>query len=131
MNNKYVILNSNNEYVNSVVWDGDLSTWQPPEGTIVVPQDQVDPSIFITQKYTAEQWITKMGYTPTRLIALLDLEMKLLQSGKVSNKLSNTRQWLDLLLQEYTTNQEPQPSWDLPPYTFDETVQEARNILVS
>lgn len=131
MNNKYIILDSNNEYVNSVVWNGDLSVWQPPNGTTAVPADQVDPSIFITDKYTAEQWITKSGYTPTRLIALLDLEMKLIQANKSSNKMTATRQWLNTLLQEYTTNQEPQKSWELAPYTFEETVQDGTQALVS
>lgn len=131
MNNKYVILDSDNKYVNSVVWNGDLSVWQPPEGTTAVPLDQVDPSVFETTKYTAEQWITKTGYTPTRLIALLDLEMKLMQSGKTSNKLTAVRQWLNLLLQEYTTSPDPQSSWPEAPYLFEETTQEAFTVLNS
>jgi hypothetical protein len=28
--------------VNQVVWNGDLSQWQPPEGTIAKPIDEVD-----------------------------------------------------------------------------------------
>lgn len=131
MNNKYIILDSNNKYVNSVVWDGDLSVWQPPAGTTAVPADQVDSSVFETTKYTAEQWITRSGYTPTRLITLLDLEMKLVQAGKISDKLTTVRQWLNLLLQEYTANPEPQPSWPEAPYLFEETSQEAFTVLNS
>lgn len=131
MNNKYIILDSNNKYVNAVVWNGDLSIWQPPAGTTAVPIDQVDPSVFETTKYTAEEWVAKSGYTSTRLLTLLDLEMKLVQTGKVSNKLTAVRQWLDLLLQEYTTDQQPQTSWEIAPFSFDETVQEARAVLAS
>ena len=129
MNNKYVILDSNNKYVNSVVWDGDLSVWQPPEGTIAVPLDQVDPEVFITKKYTAEEWISKSGYTATRLISLLDLELKLIQNNKTSNMMIAVRTWLNGLLQTFAVNTEPQISWPEAPYSYEETVQEALQAL--
>jgi len=44
---KYVIIDQNNKAVNIVVWDGDTSTWQPPENTTAVLLEDVDPSVFI------------------------------------------------------------------------------------
>jgi hypothetical protein len=41
--NGYAILDKEGGWlVNSVVWDGDLETWQPPSGTIAVPIEEVD-----------------------------------------------------------------------------------------
>jgi len=47
MENKYAILDSNNKAINIVVWNGDLSVWQPPAGTTAAPLDKVDPSVFV------------------------------------------------------------------------------------
>jgi hypothetical protein len=129
MNDKYIILDSEGKFINAVVWNGDTSAWQPPEGTTAVPLEQVDPNIFVTEKYTAEQWITKSGYTATRLISLLDLEMKLLQSNKTSDKMIAVRQWLNSLLQAFATDPTSHVSWAEPPYSFEETVQEALTVL--
>jgi hypothetical protein len=39
----YAILDETGGWlVNLVKWTGDLSEWQPPEGTIAVPADEVD-----------------------------------------------------------------------------------------
>jgi hypothetical protein len=40
--NRYVILNSENKLHNIVIWNGDLSVWQPPENTIAIPIDEID-----------------------------------------------------------------------------------------
>jgi hypothetical protein len=40
---KYVILDAvGGWFVNLVLWDGNLKTWQPPEGTIAKLADEVD-----------------------------------------------------------------------------------------
>jgi hypothetical protein len=131
MNNKYVILDSNNKYINSVVWNGDLSVWQPPVGTTAVPLDQVSSDIFNTEKYTAEQWITKSGYTATRLISLLDLEMKLTQSNKTADKMIAVRQWLNGLLQVFAVDTIPHTTWPGAPYSYEDTIQEALAVLAT
>ena len=125
MNKKYIILNSNNEYVNSVVWNGDLSTWRPPEGTRAVPIDQVDVTSIIMKKYTAEQWLEKCGFGSLQLVTLLDLESKLHQAGKTSLVIKATREWLNSVLLSFTKSPESSDNWSLPPYTFEEASQDA------
>lgn len=43
---KYVILNDEMEIVNIVIWNGDLSTWQPPENCTYVLESEIDISQF-------------------------------------------------------------------------------------
>jgi hypothetical protein len=133
MENKYVILDSNNKYVNSVIWNGDLSVWQPPTGTTAVPFDEVTPDVFIppVEEYTAEEWITRSSYTAMRLISLLDLEMKLAQSNKTANKMIAVRQWLNGLLQAFAIDPTPHTVWPEAPFSYEETVQEALTVLTT
>ena len=43
MNKPYAIIDNENGWlVNSVIWDGNLETWQPPEGTHTTPVEEVD-----------------------------------------------------------------------------------------
>jgi hypothetical protein len=43
MNEKYAILDEVGGWlVNLVIWDGNTSTWQPPEGTIAKLASEVD-----------------------------------------------------------------------------------------
>lgn len=125
MNNKYIILNSNNEYVNSVVWDGNASTWRPPEGTTAVPADQVDIASIISKKYTAAEWLEAHGFNSLQLVTLLDLESKLQQTNKTSLILTATRAWLNDVLLTFTSNPEPSSNWTPPPYSFEEASQDA------
>jgi|APGre2960657404_1045060.scaffolds.fasta_scaffold413897_2 hypothetical protein len=43
---KYVIFNAEMQIVNIVVWDGDLSTWQPPAGCTYVLESDIDITTF-------------------------------------------------------------------------------------
>lgn len=46
MNDKYAILDKAGRWlVNLVVWDGNLETWQPPEGTIAKLASEVEFSL--------------------------------------------------------------------------------------
>ena len=85
----------------------------------------------LTEKYTAEQWIVKSNYTPTRLISLLDLEIKLIQSGKTSNKMIAVRKWLNELLQSYITDSTPQYTWPPAPHSYEDTIQEALSAITA
>jgi hypothetical protein len=43
MKNGYAIIDNEGGWlVNSVIWDGNLETWQPPEGTHAVPIEDID-----------------------------------------------------------------------------------------
>ena len=39
---RYVILNEENKIVNIVLWNGDLSTWQPPVSCVAVLESEID-----------------------------------------------------------------------------------------
>lgn len=82
-------------------------------------------------EYTAEQWINFQGYSSIRLITLLDLEAKLMASNKSSFKLQSVRSWIDTLLAAYIQNSSPQVAWTYAPFSFEETVQEAFQVLAS
>lgn len=43
---KYVIFTPEMKIANIVLWDGDLSTWQPPEGCTYALETEVDLSQF-------------------------------------------------------------------------------------
>lgn len=43
---KYVIFNADMQIVNIVLWNGDLSTWQPSEGCTYALESEVDLSQF-------------------------------------------------------------------------------------
>lgn len=40
--NRYVIFDSENKMHNIVIWNGDLSVWQPPENMTAIKADEVD-----------------------------------------------------------------------------------------
>lgn len=43
MSNAYAIIDEKGGWlVNTVMWDGNLETWQPPPGTIAKPVEEVD-----------------------------------------------------------------------------------------
>lgn len=50
---KYIILNSENKIENIVLWNGDLSIWQPPEGCTIIEESNFD--------YSAHEWINNEG----------------------------------------------------------------------
>jgi hypothetical protein len=73
----------------------------------------------------AEEWLQFKGYTSLRLLTLLDLEGKLAAAGKSSPKVNSVRGWINGILAEFATNPADKLFWDEPPFTFEETVQEA------
>ena len=52
---RYVILNAENGWLENVVmWNGNLETWQPPEGTIAKLESEIDYQS-LPQKPTDEE----------------------------------------------------------------------------
>jgi hypothetical protein len=76
-------------------------------------------------KRTAEEWIGLEGYTPTRLVTLLDLESKLAAAQKTSAKLSAARAWIDGVLASFVADPAPRYAWPVAPHTFEEVTAEA------
>jgi hypothetical protein len=81
--------------------------------------------------FTAEQWIEAQGYTSVRLISLLDIEQKLSALNKTSAKMTAVRSWIDSILSVYVQSPVAQSNWTPAPFTFEETIQDAFNALVS
>lgn len=49
-NQTYVILNEkDSSLVNLIIWDGDLTKWTPPDGTIAVLASNIDLNILQSQ----------------------------------------------------------------------------------
>jgi hypothetical protein len=46
MEDKYVVLDSNNKAINLIVWNGDTTVWQPPTGTTVIRLEDANSSMF-------------------------------------------------------------------------------------
>lgn len=42
MNGYAIIDNEGGWLVNTVIWDGNAETWQPPDGTYAVPVEEVE-----------------------------------------------------------------------------------------
>lgn len=53
----YLII-ENNTVTNIVLWDGDTNTWQPPQGSIVLPQATTPAMVWVfnytTNPYTSQ-----------------------------------------------------------------------------
>lgn len=81
--------------------------------------------------YTAEQWLAKEGYGATQLVTLLDLYAALSAAGKTSAKLNAVKAWTNSVLGEYVQNSQPKSDWGAAPFSFNETVTQAVEILNS
>lgn len=120
--------------INLVLWDGDLETWQPPEGTNAVLADTIDinslpPNPQNVALYTAEEWLKKEGYDATQLVTFTDMERQLAAAGKTSAKMTAVRAWANSILAEYVATPESKPSWTPAPFNFNEAITEAFNAL--
>lgn len=85
----------------------------------------VDISNYPKEYVTAEEWINSQGYTPTRIVTLMDLENKLRFTNKTSQKVTAVRAWLDGILAAYVMDPTPHNNWSAAPHTFEQTVLEA------
>ena len=85
----------------------------------------VDISNYPKEYVTAEEWISNQGYTPTRIVTLMDLENKLRFTNKTSQKVTAVRAWLDGILAAYVADPAPHNNWSAAPHAFEQTVLEA------
>jgi hypothetical protein len=128
MTEKYAILDqANGNLVNVVLWDGDLSKWQPPAGTSAVRLAEIDLATLppapapASEPTTAEQHLESVGLGGNRQPTLLYLR----QAGAVSAKLDATEAFLNTVLAMFAQDPAPRSDWPSPSYTFEEVVAEA------
>lgn len=131
-----IIDNEGGWLVNLVKWDGNLETWQPPSGTIAILASTIDinslpvnPNSIV--KYTAEEWLKKQGYDSTQLVTFTDIERQLSLAGKTSEKMVAVRAWANGILAEYVANPESSSDWPIAPFSFNDAITEAFNVLNS
>lgn len=101
--------------------DNDL---QQGDRLFVYKQENGSSTIEEVMPMTAEEFCAFEGYTPVRLITLLDSELKLGQLGRTSAKLTEVRQWLSNLTDQYAANPEATLIWPAAPYSFSDTLAE-------
>jgi hypothetical protein len=117
MTEKYAILDqANGRLVNVVLWDGDLSKWQPPTGTSAVRLAEIDLATLPpapapeAELVTAEQAVAKY-FSAYQIAALQRLEMALLQAGKpLGPKMTAAKEWLESVMLGWAMNPTPAPA---------------------
>jgi hypothetical protein len=139
MTEKYAIINeAAGHLVNVVLWDGDLSKWQPPAGTSAVrladldlatlppaPAPEADP-------VTAAEWVDQQGFAGNRSTTMLYLKLQLDAAGKTAPKLAAVQAWLDgMIVAGVTQPEERSSDWPASPWSFEEASVEAMAVLQS
>jgi hypothetical protein len=139
MTEKYALLDEQGGWlVNTVLWDGDLSKWQPPAGTTAVRLEDIDLAALPpapapeADPVTAAEWVDAQGFAGNRSTTMLYLKLQLDAAGKTSPKLASVQQWLDALIVAGVTQPEERRSdWAASPYAFEEASGEALAVLAA
>jgi hypothetical protein len=134
MTEQYALLDEQGGWlVNTVLWDGDLSKWQPPAGTTAVRLADID---LVTlppapapeaELVTAEEAVSQY-FSPYQTLALQRFEMALLQASKpLGPKMTAAKQWLETVMLSWAASPTPAPaeSFGVPQASFAEASGEA------
>lgn len=78
---------------------------------------------------SVEEWVSLSGFSPLKVVALMDIESKLKAAGKQCAKITAVRQWLDTITASFVLNPAPRNDWPDAPHSFEETIQEAVSVL--
>ena len=134
MSDKYAIINeASGHLVNAVLWDGDLSKWQPPAGTRAELLADIDLATLPpapqpeAELVTAEEAVSQY-FSAYQIAALQRLEMALLQAGKpLGVKMTAAKQWLEGVMLSWAANPTPAPAeaFGVPQASFAEASGEA------
>jgi hypothetical protein len=125
--------------VNTVLWDGDISKWQPPAGTTAVRLVDIDLAALPpapqpeAELVTAEEAVSQ-HFSAYQIAALSRLEMALLQAGKpLGTKMTAAKQWLEGVMLSWAANPTPAPAeaFGQPQASFAEASGEAVAVLQS
>jgi hypothetical protein len=132
--NKYAIIDeAAGHLVNTVLWDGDLATWQPPAGTRAELLANVDLATLPpapaseAEKITAEEAVAQY-FSPYQIAALQRLEMALLQAGKpLGPAMSAAKTWLESVMLGWAVSPvaAPAAAFGVPSVTFEQASAEA------
>lgn len=126
MTEKYALLDSSaGHLVNTILWDGDTTKWQPPAGVTAVKLGELDVSFLPPappaplSPCTAEQWMSAQGYGSARTTLLLYLRLMLTAAGKDSGVLTEVQAWIDQIIGASVGDpDQTRADWPLPPHTF-------------
>lgn len=131
----YAIIVNDGGWLYSIVdWDGNTQTWEPPVGTYAVLASEIDinnlpPKPGTEVLYNAEEWLKNQGYDATQLVTFTDMERQLSATGKTSAKMTSVRLWANSILAEYVANPVSKSDWPTAPFSFNEAITEAFNVL--
>jgi hypothetical protein len=134
MTEQYALLDEQHGWiVNTVLWDGDLSKWQPPSGTSAVRLADIDLATLppapapAADPITAEEAVSQY-FSPYQIAALSRLEMALLQAGKpLGAKMTAAKTWLEGVMLAWAVSPfaAPADAFGQPAATFAEASAEA------
>ena len=117
--------------VNVVLWDGNLSTWQPPTGTRAELLANVDLATLPTapspeaELITAAEWVER-HLTSTQLHALSDLRLSLVLAGRPLGPLMQSlRDWTSQLIIASAADPSPRNDWPPAPCSYADASNEA------
>jgi hypothetical protein len=138
MTEQYAIRDqANGHLVNIVLWDGDLSKWQPPAGTTAVKLADIDLATLPpapapeAEPITAEEHLRSVGLAGDRQPTLLYLRQSLTAASKTCAELDAVEAYLQQILTMFAANPAPRNDWPNPSVTFEAAVQSAMNALNS
>ena len=134
MAEQYALLDEQHGWiVNTVLWDGDLSKWQPPTGTSAVRLADIDLATLPpapepeAEPITAEAAVSQY-FSSYQIAALQRLEMALMQAGKpLGPKMSACKTWLESVMLGWAMNPvaAPAAAFGVPSVSFEAASAEA------
>jgi hypothetical protein len=136
MAEQYALLDEQHGWiVNTVLWDGDLSKWQPPTGTSAVRLAEIDLATLLpspapepeAEPITAEAAVSQY-FSSYQIAALQRLEMALMQAGKpLGPKMSACKTWLESVMLGWAMNPvaAPAAAFGVPSVSFEAASAEA------
>jgi hypothetical protein len=130
MTEQYAIIDeAAGHLINTVLWDGDLSKWQPPTGTSAVRLAEIDLATLPpapapeAEQITAEEWVER-HLTSLQILSLQRLEMGLLTASKpLGSNMAALKGWLEGMM---LASVDPTPrTFALPPCSYEAASAEA------
>ena len=136
MTEKYALLDAQGGWlINVVLWDGDLSKWQPPAGTTAVRLADIDLATLPpapepqAAPLGALDYLASVGLGGDRQPTLPYLRLNLQAAGKTCAELDQLEAYLQQILATFAADPSPRSDWPQPPVSFETAVQSAMSVL--